>query len=328
MTNRVSRVNRLAVLFVGTLILCGSAPGHYRFLSAANDFYEVELIRWERLGPSYDKVRFGLLVRQTESKEERVVTVENLTTELDRAEIAGETLLLFGEMGGKAGAITLVDLETAEATDFILHYAASLSPSRRYLVFKAFYAPYGMLQTRSDSVMIYDLSRQPAANRLPRTRPSTMGTSVGLPVYPPENVDPASYQVWIPNESLQHYVEVQAGFLWARDEKSLYFIDRTRNQQLLVRIDLTEGLEEPQIITQPIDPASILAIAPERNKQFHRGKEANYFAITGMQFAPDGRIRLELNREMFDRKVYRVTHISIVPPEARPPTQGLAEEPQ
>ncbi len=316
---------RLGAFFVAMLALSSVAQGHFKFLSVENESYGVELIRWERYGPEYDDVRFDLLVRTKGKTSERVVTVENLTTGLAAAEIAGSTLVLFGEMKSKARTATLVDLDAAKVTDFILHYGASLSPSRRYLVFKAFYPPYGMVQSRSDAVRIYDLSKESGKNRLMGGGSSTAGQGVGMPIYPLENVDPPTYLVWVPEESRRHHVDNRVGFLWARDERSLFFIDRTGNQQLLVRVDLEEDSMHPRITTQPIDPAPALTIAPRDLEGSPEG-EHEYLALTGMRFEAGARIRLELDRELFERNVYRVTHMSIAQPEPAPVTHEAGEQ--
>ncbi|MCP3997103.1 MAG: hypothetical protein GY722_18900 [bacterium] len=315
---------RLSTLLVLVPALGGPAYGHFKFLSAESETYQVELISWERYGAAYSDVRFDLLVREKGTKAERTVTVENLTTGLEEAEVIGRTLVLFGERRSKAGAITLVDLETAEVSDFILHYGASLSPNRRYLVFKAFYPPYGMLQGRSDTVRVYDLSKGPSENRLSGAGDSASGQSVGLPVYPLENVDPPTYLVWQPEESQRHYVDPQAGFLWANDERFLIFIDKTRSQQHLVRVDLREGLSHPRITTRAVEPTPALAIDSQDLEGSSSG-ERKYLAVTGMKFESDGRIRLELDREFFERGIYRVIHLSVEPPEAASLQEGAVE---
>jgi hypothetical protein len=148
------------------------------------------------------------------------------------------------------------------------------------------------------------------------------GQDVGLPVYPPENVDPPTYLVWVPEESQRHYVNAQTGFLWASDEKSVFFIDKTRGQQLLVRVDLEEGLRQPRITTRPIDVTLALANDPQDSER------SPFLAVTGMELEPDGRIRLELDRSLFEQKKYRVSHLTISPPEFAPPIQEQPEEQQ
>jgi hypothetical protein len=328
MTTRSSNVAALRIaLCIVALALTLPADAHYQFLSKETDAFRVELIRWERYGERYSEVRFGLLITEVATGEERQVEIDNLLTGIERLEIAQGILLAFGDVGGHFEGVTLVRLATAEITDFILSYGSDLSPSKRYLVFRKFYPPRGMPATQSDAVLVYDLSRQPSANRLPQAHVSVMGESVGLPVYPRENVDPPSYRVWIPDRSQQHFVEPWAGFLWAPDEKSLYFVDRTRNQQLLIRVDLAEGLGSPQILVRLIDPESALATDPREGKPVDE-EERRYLAITGMQFDHEGRIRLDLDRQMFGRKIYRVDHIILAPPEAPLPTQEQAKETQ
>ena len=322
MTDHTLRPPWLLILIMGMFILCGSALGHFKFLSAENEDYVVELIRWERYGPAYSDLRFVLLVRGGEKNAERTVTVENLTTGLESAEIVDRTLVLFGEMQSKADAITLVDLEAGKTIDFILHYGASLSPSRKYLIFKGFYPPYGMLQNRSDSVLLYELSKGPAENRLSGASEADSGQRVGLPVYPSQNANTPAYLVSIPEESERHYVDAQAGFLWTKDEESVFFIDKTGDDQLLVRVDVAEGPRQARISTRSIDAAPALSEdgRPEGDRE--------HLAVTGMELEPDGRIRLELDRKLFERRIYRVTHMSVEPPEVAPPIQDLPETPQ
>ena len=311
-----------ATLYILVLALTLPASAHYQFLSTETDFYRVDLISWERYGQRYSDVRFGLLITEKATGDERQVEIDNRLTGIERLEVAHGILLAFGDVDGHFEGVTLIRLATAEIIDFILSYGSNFSPSKRHLVFRKFYPPRGMSAARSDVVVVYDLAQEPSKNLLPQTSGRRAIGDVGIPVYPPENVDPPSYRVWIPDKHKQHFVEPWAGFLWAPDEKSLYFIDRTGNRQLLVGVDLTEGLTRPRTTARPITAA--LASRPQGGEPVDN-EEGSYLAITGMQFAPDGRIRLELKREMFDRGIYRVTHISVDPPEAPLPAQELVE---
>lgn len=302
-------------LSTGACILALSAAAHYQFLSAETDTHTVELILWERYGERYSKVRFGLLVTEKSTGEERQVEIDNLLTGIERLEIAHGMALAFGDVQGHFDGVTLVRLATAEVEDFILSYGSELSPSKRYLVFRGFYPPRGMAAARSDVVMVYDLTRSKAENRLP----DASGDNVGLPVYPPENVDPPTYRVWVPEESRKHHVDPRAGFLWTNDEQSLFFLDKTGSRKLLVRVDLEEGPRRPRISTSPIDPAPVLALdrqSPAYSETLERERE--YLSVTGLKLEPDGRITLELDGEMVRRKVYRWTQMTLPSPPGRP----------
>ncbi len=317
---------RLAFL-IGAHALTYPACAHYQFLSTETDAHRAELISWERYGESYSKVRFGLLITEKISGEERKVKIDNRLTGIERLEIAQGMLLAYGDVGGHFEGLTLVRLTDGEVSDFILSYGSDLSPSKSFLVFRKFYAPRGMAATRSDVVLVYDLAKERLENWLPGAPGNPAGKDVGLPIYPRENVDPATYRVWIPEDSERHYVDPQAGFLWAKDEKSLFFIDKTRGQQFLVRVDVGEGLKRPQITTRPIDAASALAVDYQDRDTSFEG-ERKYLSVIGMDFDPEGRILLELNRELFKRKIYRSSRMSVAPPEVERPIQKLTKEPQ
>ncbi len=326
MTARLQVTGVRLVFCIAACALSFPVCAHYHFLSTETDAYRVELINWERHGEGYSEVRFVLLITDRTTGKEQRVEIDNRLTGIERLDIAQGMLLAYGDVGGHFEGLTLVRLANAEVTDFILSYGSDLSPARRYLVFRKFYPPRGMTATRSDVVLVYDLAQERSENWLPGAPGVPAGKNVGLPVYPHENVDPVTYRVWVAEECQRHYVDPQAGFLWTRDEKSLFFIDKTRGQQLLVRVDLEEGLKRPRITTRTIDPTLALAIDSQALEISPEGERKN-LAVTGMDFEPDGRIRLELDRELFERKIYRVTHMSVAPPETASPIKRLAEEP-
>ena len=321
---------KMAAVRIALSGACGlalPASAHYQFLSTETNAHKVELIRWERYGERYSQVRFSLLVTDKSTGGERRVEIDNLLTGIERLEIAQGMLLAFGDVQGHFEGVTLIRLATAEVTDFILSYGSELSPSKRYLVFRKFYPPRGMKATRSDVVLIYDLTQEPSENWLPGAPGLPAGEDVGLPLYPPENVDPPTYLVWIPEEKQTHYVDPRVGFLWANDEKTLFFIDKTGGQKLLVRVDLEEGLRQPRIATKPIDVSPVLATDPQSPDYPEVLKwEQEHLAVTGMELEPDGRMRLDLDTELFERKTYRWTHMTISAPEAAPPIQEQPEE--
>lgn len=315
------------VLGFGACALALAAEGHYQFLSVENDEYAVELVRWERHGEQHAKVRFGLLVTDRSTGEQDRVEIDNLLTEITRLEIADRMLLAAGDVQGMAQGVTVVRLATPEVTDFILSYGFELSPSERYLVFRKFYPPRGMAAGQSDVVMIYDLSQERAANWLEGSPGSPAGQAVGIPVYPLENVSPPSYRVWVPEPSQRHYVDPKAGFLWGADEKSLFFIDRTEGQTHLVRVDLAEGLLHPRIGAVPIDVKPVIAAeaqSAEYPEALERAQEG--LAVTGLRMEPNGRITLELDSDLYRRKIYQVTELTVAPPEAAAPNEATVEE--
>ena len=329
MTAKLKATAIRIALCTGACALVFPANAHYQFLSTETDAYRVELIRWERYGERYAKVRFGLLITDKSTGEEQQVEIDNLLTGIERLEIAHGMLLSFGDVGGHFEGVTLVHLATAAVTDFVLSYGAELSPSKRYLVFRKFYPPRGMTAARSDVVLVYDLTQERSENWLTGAPGSPAGENVGLPVYPPENVNPPTYRVWVPEESQRHYIDPKAGFLWANDEKSLFFIDKTAGQKQLVHVDFKEGLRQPRITTRPIDVTPVLAIDPQSPEYPEILKrEREHLPVTGLKLEPDGRIKLELDRELYRRNIYRVTHMTVPPPETAPPNQEATEEKQ
>ncbi len=227
MTARLQVTGVRLVFCIAACALSFPVCAHYHFLSTETDAYRVELINWERHGEGYSEVRFVLLITDRTTGKEQRVEIDNRLTGIERLDIAQGMLLAYGDVGGHFEGLTLVRLANAEVTDFILSYGSDLSPARRYLVFRKFYPPRGMTATRSDVVLVYDLAQERSENWLPGAPGVPAGKNVGLPVYPHENVDPVTYRVWVAEECQRHYVDPQAGFLWTRDEKSLFFIDKT-----------------------------------------------------------------------------------------------------
>src|SRR5215470_15726094 len=126
----------VSILQYPTLGLAQGLPDTPYFES---DKYIVWLTRFERVGSEYGEFKFTFTVRERQTRHESTIEMQNLTTQLEGAEVIGDLLVVFGEIRNLADVITILDLQTATVRDTILCYTAKLSATKRYLIYEGFY---------------------------------------------------------------------------------------------------------------------------------------------------------------------------------------------
>lgn len=232
-------------------------------IAAETDSYGVTLSQEERRKSYPNGVKFGFTIVDKEKntsnefifiKSAGPDTVYNIRIWKKKAAIIGKR--------GNLDVVSIIYLDTHEVIDIIWAFKVKSSPSGRFISYVKFYSRTH--HAPSDVVLVYDLDRSAAENRLViRHHPKS---DIGFPVYPKENVDKQSYDLTLSPE--RH--KIMSRFLWSPDEKRLLFFDLHDSKNYLVFSDLSIGLNSPVIRSKYFDPKRIIkhSIAEKIKEQY------------------------------------------------------------
>jgi hypothetical protein len=274
----------------------------YRPFSVESSRYHVDLIGWERYGPEYASIRFRFRLQNTQSGPERFFEITNATTSLENGTIAGNVLLLVGDVQGLATGLTLIDLARVEVIHFVLSYGGEVSPDGTMFIYTRFYPRTVPLALESDVVM---------AQSLIATDDHSAKLSSAQPVYPP----PPS-----PSEVVdRHYVLRQTGYLWLDDPRRVAFIEMSEGAPWLVVVDLSRGPMEPRSARRRIPVEEIIKPRPGSD-EYERTleRERSSLSAVGLRKGPEGRVVIELAKERHREGLFAVTEIAVDLPQETP----------
>ena len=122
--------------------------------------------------------------------------------------------------------------------------------------------------------MIYDLEASPAQNRIADDDAMTdvAVRRVGIPIYPPENVFPPTYRVWIEDAPEGfHRIRLPRQVGWLDGDNTILFLESHRDRTWVVMCDLSRGLREPIIRRGAVDLTN------------HSNLVLNPWAVTGLR---------------------------------------------
>jgi hypothetical protein len=170
--------------------------------------------------------------------------------------LLNKTLVIETEWRKRPDASTgihIVDVNKNQLVDEWWCYNPVLSPSNRFWVYEKFYPRHGLPAERASVVLIYDMEKTPAENRIPVIGYTKWPKEqVGLPIYPQAYVNARAYV--LPEQQLQniHWYTLSSPFLWGKDPNNIVFLSDHQNETNIVRVDLTLGIQRPKIFTSPI----------------------------------------------------------------------------
>jgi hypothetical protein len=176
-------------------------------------------------------------------------------TQVNRAVIVDDNLVVIGYLNGDLYGITIIDLQSERTLEDIWCSSPSLSPDHRYIAYVRFFPahPGNDPSFTSDVYLIYDLKASPKANRL--STPSDLGghVYVGIPVYPIENARRFSYFLG-PIQDWSERHALISRFAW-RSATELSFVDEHFGERHAVEIGLVDGPYRPTIRVTSLGPA-------------------------------------------------------------------------
>ena len=226
---------------------------------ATEDYvYTVQLSDREKINE--DRYRFTFRVHNNVMKQDSLIEMRNMSTDIHRIALSKDRLIVFGEVGSAMHTVTILDLKSQQEVDFLMCFFPELSETGRYLIYKRFYPRFSPPQVQSDLILIYDIQRPPEDNRMDERdkaiykgiRKKTISIDdpeyfvaseyVGHPVYPEDNLRKRTYFVWVdPPEQSRLVV---SKFLWLDQDTKVMFAEEQAGERCLVLLDLSQGLDK------------------------------------------------------------------------------------
>lgn len=178
--------------------------------------------------------------------------------------VQAEKALLLGELPYGGNSLIILDIDAGKVLDTIRAYNFSISPSRKLIAYTTWYPRNSLRKIRKSIILLYDLTKTPAENRLPLIRTFSY-KNAGFPIFPEKNV----YFIGADTNELEqeeifekkYNVDIDeeyimtSPFLWSEDDEKLLFLsfnnDKKANQ--LVYINLFNGNDNPMIFFKPIN---------------------------------------------------------------------------
>jgi len=301
------KLNKIISMIGAILILwlmCISVVSAQEILgtpSIESNRYLIKLIKMERYGARYNEYKYTFVSIDKTTQQRSLIEMHNLTTQLRRIEIAGDLLIVFGEIRNTANVVTILDLKQAIEKDSILCYAPGLSKTKKYIIYLNYYPRFTEPPGTSNVVMIYNLLATPQENRINKE-------DVGRPIYPEENVKRKSARVWIEVPEKGHLIYPWGKYLWLDNDAKVVFVDKHAGENWLVLIDLSNGIDNVAIRKKRIDVEKIIAIDMKSPDYMNKLKKAKKLLMVN-DIANEGnnKVRLDLMRD----KIYKVTSITM-----------------
>ncbi len=218
---------------------------------------------------------------KAERSRNRFSVSHDLLVQLDRMHlIDGPRLLLIGRFATGAYVLTILDLPSGRVLDRFVGSCPEISPDNRLIAFIKM-APLRVVDNTSAQYLIYDLSASPEANRsIQSDDPYIRETNVGTAIYPEGSRNLPDDNIGVP-EDRRHEIGSD-GFFWL-DSRTLAFVDRHKDENNLVVVDLRGGLKQPLISTHPIDTRD--AIDPDEIPDDLARRPERAFRVTSIGFA-------------------------------------------
>ena len=204
--------------------------------------------------------------------------------------ISGNKLVTIGD-AASASAVMIFDLLSRRLIDWFYCY----SPQRlsdHWIACVEWY-PRFVQGAPTEVVLIYDLRRTPADNRLPSAVPlsipapiASSPVQVGIPVFPESNVRQRSYQNVVANAMNAGFVLRDAGYVLLQHRWLVFAAANGQEfsslRDYLAVVDLSKGLGEPVITT--------LDIPKDQLKR--TGENPRFVKVTGIEIAPEKSVRI------------------------------------
>ena len=244
--------------------------------------------------------RHSFSIKDEATETETEITVFNRTTQVSAVFLRHNKAVILGQYRNSSDTVTIIDLTQGIQQDYFHCYRPTVSRSRRFILFAKFYNRHSFIPFGHSSVMlVYDLEQSPSDNRLSEAR-SSIGyrlRDVGLPVYPQENGDQATYQVLAKNEEAVH--RVGARYVWIGEPETVVFVDRHGGDNWLVSIKLLPDPTNAEIKKSIIDPRPFIRGSPgsdEYNARLKRSRAG--LGVARMRQDRPGRVVLVLKQRM------------------------------
>ena len=198
-----------------------------------------------------------------------------------------DRLVVVGKLK-RAEIVFVLDLKEAKVLDDFWCYAPTISPAGRFVVYKKFYAPHELPAARATVVLMYDMRKPPAGNRVPVVGYTAWPKEqVGLPIYPEPYVKARAYV--LVEEQLQNpnWYNLSSPFLWSADANDVVFLCNHRKQTYIVRVNISAGIDKPKIFEAPVNVGSF--VKPDLPEEYRKKEAARFHMVSATEIIWDGK---------------------------------------
>ena len=206
-----------------------------------------------------------------------------------------EQLLIHGKLGSGGDVITFVHLPTSQVIDTIWGWDASISPDFTKIAYNFRYPPQSIPLYRTSVLLVYDLTKTPEENSMDNSDGNP--TNRGFIIWPETNR--LRQQYFIPAKNYEEQQHIISPIVWNAASTKVCFLmypgDRERqgNPTYLILIDLSNGLNEPQISLQEVEASlfykhSVLKSIKERKIGEQSGELNTRIPTEELRFTKDG----------------------------------------
>jgi hypothetical protein len=224
----------------------------------------------------------------------RISTAVRLTS-VKSSLVRHDRLAVFGP-AGRTSAVVVLDLAEKRLADWF--FCTEPTPvSANWIAYVEWYPRFW---TPREVVLLYDLDKTPAENRLPTAArlpvPAPLDNApvqVGIPVYPQSNVQEGSYRNVVEGRGSSDTILVNLSFLLLQAERLVFVAaqgrDYSDSRDFLVSVDLSRGLERPVIRSFDIPKAQLQKL----------GENPDFIQITALEALSDDSVRLVIPRSEY-----------------------------
>jgi len=180
-------------------------------------------------------------------------TLCNETEQVDEVDVISPArVLVLGRVAANAPVANVLELPTGRVVDHFMCFMPAISPSHHFLAFVKSFPGHPGPVAISAVYLVYDLTRSPDYNR---PRFSSGISDAGWPVYPPGATNAPGSNI-VPEGEPYHSWTSQGLFWIGRDK--LAFADLFEGHNKFVLVDLSGGVQNPQVRTMDLEPSRFL----------------------------------------------------------------------
>lgn len=234
-------------------------PDRQREVSVESEDLIISLTRVEPCGDCGGGKSFTFEVKDKRRATKSFFTIRNDTAQVDEIVIVNPSrAVVVGSVSGTVRIVNVIDLRAGAVVDhFYCHFPSVYGQFIAYVKFTPRYSTQPGWW--SAVYLVYDATASPMQNRLHYRQGLENHENVGIPIYPPENVERRVYDPVISGEEEAHQL-ASDGLFWLR-EGVVAFVDRWKKANHLVVVDVGSGIVRPKVKVKTIDTWAVLDLA-------------------------------------------------------------------
>jgi hypothetical protein len=243
-----------------------SPPGETKeSTTAESDDWKIYLKGSVQSGGCVSNTAFVIMLENKHTGDQHAANICNEMTSVDRVLFAtpGKALVI-GSAAAPLKVVNVIDLDWQQLADWMVGYSPSLSPDKRFVVFRKYYPPSADDQEGlpSEEYLAYDVEATPTDNRVNGGPPSIVGFyNVGRPLYPQGATNAPMDNYVHGDDPEQAHTKASDGFFWLAEADLVAFVDRWQGVNRLVVADLRGGARDARVTVKPIETADVVDLS-------------------------------------------------------------------